>query len=395
MQKHGFRLLSATAALAAFSFCSVPAAQAQEPFDLHVILPLTGGASFVGQATQRGMRVAEQVVNDQGGINGKPVRFVFHDDKTSPQVAVQLVNELKSQPVLLGSEIAGMCNAMAPLLAKGPFTYCMSPGIRPKAGSNMYTALVPLNKVAPTVLTYFRSKGWKRIALLVSTDASGQDALQGYEEAFSLPENAGLELVKTLHFNPTALNVSAQMTEIAQAKPDAMIGWATGAPAGIILKGFVQAGMDIPLVIGHGNVSPEFIKQYSSVVPEQLYFPAGVGAVKGDNVKFDERQAAARRTYLDALGKEGLAPENAFEVAWDPTMLTVDALRHVGPEPTAEAVRDYLSKVKGYAGISGIYDFVSEPNRGLSGKANVMAQWSAAENAFVAVSEPGGEPLAQ
>jgi len=372
---------------------STAVVSAQEPIDLHVILPLTGGASFVGQASQKGIQAAEQVINETGGIHGRDVRFVFHDDQTSPQVAVQLVNQLHKEPLLIGSEIAGMCNAMAPLLSKGPFTYCLSPGITPTPGSNMFSALVPLTNIAPTVLRYFRSQGWNRIALLVSTDASGQDALHGYEEAFKLPENSGMQLIKVLHFNPKDFNVAAQMTEISEAKPQAMIGWATGAPAGTILKGFAQAGMNIPLVIGHGNVSPVFMKQYANVIPKRLYFPAGIGSIRGDNITIDPRQAKARAAYLAELAKAHLVPENAIEVVWDPIMLTVDALRHLGPNPTASQIHEYLNKVKGYTGISGIYDFTAVPNRGLSGKSNVMAEWNEKKGEFVAVSEPGGEPI--
>jgi len=52
---------------------------------------------------------------------------------------------------------------------------------------------------------YFKTQNWKRIALITSTDASGQDADEGFEAALNLPEfkTSGLSLVSHEHFNVT------------------------------------------------------------------------------------------------------------------------------------------------------------------------------------------------
>jgi branched-chain amino acid transport system substrate-binding protein len=382
-----FAALALTAAGAAYA--------APEPVNLNVILPLTGGASFVGQSSEQAIKLEQEVINRHGGINGRPVHFIFHDDQTSPQVAVQLVNQLSKVNVILGSEITAMCNAMAPLLSKGPFVYCLSPGIHPKPGSNMFGVMVPISDMAPQVLTFFRAKGWTRVALMASTDASGQDGFDAFIKAFKLPENKGMTIVKEAHFNPTALNVSAQMTDISAAKPQAIIAWTTGAPAGTVLKGYAQAGLTMPLVIGQGNIAPEFMKLYSAVLPMALYLPGGLGVVRADNIKVDPRMKAPREVYLAALDKDKLVPQNGYEVVWDPIMLTVQALRKLGPDATSKQIHDYLSAVQGYAGISGVYDFKKYPNRGLGGARDVITHWDANKGEFVAVSEIGGKPIAQ
>src|SRR5450631_3088784 len=69
-----------------------------------VILPLTGNASFLGQGIARALKVLETTVNKDRGIAGTELRFVFQDDQTSPQVAVQLTSALVAQPpaVMMG-----------------------------------------------------------------------------------------------------------------------------------------------------------------------------------------------------------------------------------------------------------------------------------------------------
>ena len=106
-------------ALAAGLSLAVSAASAA---DIDVILPLTGPGAFLGKAQQTALMRLEQAIKD-GAIKEAPVHFVFHDDQTVPQNGVQLLNEMKAKnpPVIIGSSLVAVCNAMAPIANKnGP-----------------------------------------------------------------------------------------------------------------------------------------------------------------------------------------------------------------------------------------------------------------------------------
>jgi branched-chain amino acid transport system substrate-binding protein len=96
-------------------------ARAADTFDINVILPLTGGGAFVGNGHRESLSTLAEVVNKEGGIRGKPVRFVLHDDQTNPQVAVQLATDILAEKpaVILGSGLVAMCRAIAPLMKDG------------------------------------------------------------------------------------------------------------------------------------------------------------------------------------------------------------------------------------------------------------------------------------
>ena len=88
------------------------AAQAAD-YELHAILPLTGNASFLGREQQDLLRILEPAINKGGGIAGRTLRFVFHDDQTSPQVALQLANEvLASHPEVAECAVIGAADAL-------------------------------------------------------------------------------------------------------------------------------------------------------------------------------------------------------------------------------------------------------------------------------------------
>ena len=124
------------AVVACASLLGVFGAHAADPYKINVILPLTGGAAFLGKGEQQTLQLLQSTVNKEGGISGQPLEFVFHDDQTNPQTTVQIANGILAEKpaVMLGSSIVAMCNAMAPLLKEGPFDYCLSPGVHPAPG---------------------------------------------------------------------------------------------------------------------------------------------------------------------------------------------------------------------------------------------------------------------
>jgi ABC-type branched-subunit amino acid transport system substrate-binding protein len=71
----------------------------------------------------------------------------------------------------------------------------------------------------------------------------------------------------------------------------------------------------------------------------------------------------------------------------------IDALRHLGPDATADQIRRYLLSLHSATGISGIYDFDSGNQRGLGTKDVVVMRWEAAKDWWVAASRPGGVPI--
>ena len=62
---------------------------------------LNTGAAFVGGGQKDTLNALAEVVNKNGGIQNHKLVFSFHDDQSSPQVAVQLSNDvLASKPAV-------------------------------------------------------------------------------------------------------------------------------------------------------------------------------------------------------------------------------------------------------------------------------------------------------
>lgn len=367
-----------------------PAARAQEtPYDVNVILPLTGPGAFIGQTHQKELQALESVVNKQGGLKGRPMRFVFFDDQTNPQVSVQLANGLiaKHVPIVMGSVLSAMCKAMAPLFADGPVQYCLSPAIYPANGSYTFSSSISTQDLLVATMRFFRAKGWTRIASLSTTDASGQDGDTAIADALKLSDNKNLTLVDAEHYAPSDVNVSAQLARIKAARPQALILWVPGTPFATALRGMQESGFDVPVVATSANMVTSQLKQYVGFMPKEMYFP---GLSYAANVARSPRVKTAQQGWLDAIKAAGMTPDLQSGLSWDPGLIVVDALRHVGTSATPQQIRAYIDGLHDFPGITGIYDFRSGNQRGVGVGDVVMIRWNPSDGAWIAASGFGG-----
>lgn len=369
-------------------------AVAADPYTIDVVLPLTGAAAFLGKAEQLSLQQAERVFAKGEGLGGRPIKFVFHDDQSSPQIAVQLATQIvEAKPVVvLGSAVVAMCNAMAPLMKNGPVLYCFSPGIHPPPGSFGFTSSVSTRDLIAAQLRYFGKKGWKKVAVITSTDASGQDAAKNIKELLALPEHKEIQLVADTNFNPTDVSASAQIQRIKGAQPQALIAWSTGAAIGTVFKAIAEAGLSIPVATTDGNMTYAQMTQYASFLPKELYIPSPEWLPEAPK-NAPPAQVEAKKIFHAAFDGSGVKPDAPSSFAWDPAMLVVAALRKLGPNATAAQVREHLANLQGFAGINGIYDFKESPQRGLDDTSVYITRWSPEQKIWTVVSEPRGIPL--
>jgi hypothetical protein len=127
-------------------------------------------------------------------------------------------------------------------------------------------------------------------------------------------------------------------------------------------------------------------------LPQQLFFGTTSRSVIGDIPQLDRRVIAARKTYFDLLGSTGQRADTGSEAVWDSTAIVIDALRHVGVGASGEQVRAFVAHLK-FAGVSGLYDFDREPQRGLTGDNGLVAHWNPDKKIFEPASSLGGRPI--
>jgi branched-chain amino acid transport system substrate-binding protein len=370
----------------------IQTAAAPDPVNIDVIVSQTGPAAFLGASETKSLGILEGVINHDGGIGGRPVHFVIADDASSPPTAVQIFNQmaLRKPPAFVGTGFTATCNAIAPLVrAGGPVMYCLSPSMAPIPGGYAFAGSVWTYYLARIMLRYFHDRGWTKLALINSTDASGTEFVGAMNNALALPENGGLSLVASERFNVSDVSVAGQMAKIKAAAPDVLVTWTAGSGFGTLLHGISDGGLTMPVAACNCNMIHAQLAQYASFLPKELYFPGVRPIVQGAVAAGPVRDA--QDVFFGAMKAAGVPhPDMAYILPWDPALLIVDALRHVGPTATPDQVRAYLEGLHGFAGINGLYDFRDNQNRGIGENNAMMTKWDPATQGFVAVSRPGG-----
>lgn len=98
------RLLPTLALLSVVSLVCWDVATAQEPVRVGIVLPLTGPQAFFGEMERASFELALEEINEAGGVRGRPLEFVFEDDRGRPEVGAAAAEKLIGEEgiVMLG-----------------------------------------------------------------------------------------------------------------------------------------------------------------------------------------------------------------------------------------------------------------------------------------------------
>jgi branched-chain amino acid transport system substrate-binding protein len=390
LMTHRRKILAVLCCALSTLFVPVAAVRAQSAVkDIPVVLSLTGQGAFLGKQQADALAALEKLVNDQGGVRGTRIHFEVVDDQTNPQVAVQLTNAIleRKPAAIIGSDVVATCAAMSAIIKDAAVEYCLSPGLHPDTGSSTYSVGVSTFDIIADAFRYYRLHGEKRMAILTSIDATGQDIDHAVDNALKAPENRDIVITAREHFAVTDLSVSAQMLRIKASQPQVVFGEATGPPFGTVLAGANDVQLKTPVFTSTGNMVAGQLQGYGHFNVGDIMF---VGL---QYFAYDPRSGAAGPTkaFYDALG--GTRPDIGHGLAWDAGLLIVAALRNLGPAATAEQVKTFINAQRTFAGVCGTYNFAEVPQRGLSERAGIVMRWDAPTQRFVSLSRPGGTPL--
>lgn len=222
--------------------------------------------------------------------------------------------------------------------------------------------------------------GYKRLGVLIATDASGQQDLKFTTDALALPENRSLQLVAMETFNPTDISVAAQVAKIKAAKPDLLFVWAIGSAFGTALREIYNAGINVPLATSPSNANEEQLTQYKSFLPKTLLT---TGSPYQSQRLSNKALKTAASEYLDGLQGASVKPNPMQAYAWDPMKITVTALQRLPANATSAQLRDYLETFHDIAGLFGVYDFRSGDQHGLDGSDSRFIVWDGSGSRWI------------
>ncbi|MEU9348529.1 ABC transporter substrate-binding protein [Streptomyces sp. NPDC048278] len=331
-------------------------------YTIGLITSQTGSASQLGAGELKGAQLAVDTVNAAGGVGGHRLELRASDDQSNPSQTVLATRRMLSwADAVVGPSVAGACNAAAPLTTSARIIdYCLSPGIRPAAGSTTWSASASTEALAERLVGYWQRRGITRIGLLHTTDASGIDGARALRSAVAGAE--GMRLTGVADYDPGAISVTSQIQIATGGRPQALVVWASGAAAGVAFKGLKEAGNTLPVATTDANLTFTFMQRIASYTPRTLLVPA-TRDFWGDQVNGDaadrvrDYQAAYRKRFRET-------PDFGPGVAYDAVLLVARALQRAEGNPR-QAVRE-LERLADFHGVLGTYTFGPNDHRGLT-----------------------------
>jgi branched-chain amino acid transport system substrate-binding protein len=296
------------------------------PIPIGIAVAQTTNVALFGQEQINGAKIAEEMFNAQGGINGTPIRLVYQDTGGDEAGAVNAFQNLITQGKvvgIVGPTLSQQAFAADPIAERAKVPVLApsntAKGI-PQIGEFIGRVSAPMTVVAPNSL---------KQALKLKPEITQVAVLYAQNDAFSTSETAvfqealagmGLKVALVQKFQTTDTDFTTQATAVIGANVDLAVISGLAADSGNLVKQLRQLGFKGLIVGGNGLNSPNMFPVCgalcSGILVAQAYSPEAANPV---NQAFVEKFSAAYKKGPAQFSAQAFAGVQVF----------VEALRKV------------------------------------------------------------------
>lgn len=326
-----------------------------ENVNIGVVFALSGSVSVYGLPQRDAVQLAVDQVNASGYLGeGTTLTPVFGDSAGDREQAISAMTSVLEQDVVavigptLSSEMfaAGPVAQEAGILVLGVSN--TANGLKEGIGDFYYRDSLPESAVIPgTVAQAAEILGLERVGVLYGND--DDFTVSGYEVFIEALEENGVEILGEETFATGDVDFNAQLTNLINAQPDALVVSALAAEATQIILQARSLGYDGPIIGGNGFNSPAVLNQTGE---------ASNGLIVGGAWNYFNPNPSPESVSFSAAFEEayGYPPDQFAAQAYTGAWLVATALRCVDTVEPA-AVRDALAQISDFNTPLGVFSF--------------------------------------
>lgn len=331
------------------------------PILLGHVASLTGPEAALGEATDKGLRLAVDEQNARGGVRGRQVVVRTADDQGKQEEVSLLTTRLVVEDkvsVLLGEVASRRSLAMAPIADK-----LLVPMVTPSSASPRVT--MDGDKVRPyvfrvglvdpgqgTVMARFARETLKLKRVAVLRDVGGDASVRLADAFLSRFKELGGEVVDDQSYRAGDADFKAQLAAIRRKKPEAVYVPGAHLEAALIARQARDLGLAVPLLGGDGWDSPKLHEAARGAL-EGSYYSSLFSAQDPS-----PRVAAFVKRYQ---ARYGAAPDSLAAHGYDAAQVTMEAMGRA-PDLSRNAIRDALAATRAFPGVTGDITIGSDHN---------------------------------
>ncbi len=246
-------------------------------YRLGIVASQTGQYAGLGLQSLEGIQLMVDKLNEGGGINGVPLELVIYDDKsqaTEATLAAKKMIDVDGVHILTSATATGTSMSLVPianenkvptLILSGTTMYDDQLGAWVFRPTGTEASYVTLN------FEYLQGLGISRCATLIENSSYGEGG------KLFLPQMSpdyNLTIVAEQYFDPTATDLTPQLTNIKNSGAEAIFLWGGTPVATLAVKQAREMGISLPIIGTPPNVAPNLVAEFGQYFEMEPSFVA-------------------------------------------------------------------------------------------------------------------------
>jgi len=256
-------VVAAAIAIAAIAFVTVE--KKPEEIKVGAILPLSGDLSAYGKYVQRGIELAAEEINANGGIDGANITVLYRDNEGKSDKTVSVMNALIAEdkvPVVIGAVVSENTLAVCPIAEKKKVVLISPTSTSSKLSDykNYVFRTCPSDiyqgKALSDVIFDLKPEGARVAVMFVDNDYG-----VGLKDAFVKSYQERGEIVAVEAHKEGDTEFTGVLSAIKDKNPDVVVLITYAKEGAAIVKQGREEGLDVAWVGSDGIKSNAFIEQ--------------------------------------------------------------------------------------------------------------------------------------
>ena len=328
--------------------------ESTEPIKIGFFAPITSAsASADGESARNSVELAAKIINDGGGINGRPVELVIYDDGLDTTQAVSIAESLTTKDNVVAAvsgSYSGPTRVAAPIFQAAGVPLVSAYAVHPdvvNAGdyvfSQSFTGAVQGTAAASLAVDQL---GASKISIIaVDLDFGTEQA-----EAFiSYAESKGAEI---LSYDLVAMSdneFSSIVTKIKELNPDLVYMPNYYGHAAEALKQCKLQGLECPIIGSEGADSWQFLETVGEYAE---------GFIITTNMDRDSEDATVQEYIQQYTETYDMMPDMVGASAYDAMQILCSAIEIAGTD--REAIKDTIAAMEDVDTVTGRLYYYTE-----------------------------------
>lgn len=331
-------------------FGLTPAVSAEatgDPIVVGVLEDRSSSGAFYSQESSKALKAFVEAVNKgellyaagqfdgKPGIMGRPIKLLFEDDQSNPNLSTAKARSLVEQGAQMLIFITGSAATIqGKVVCTEEKIFCIAPTnvndkiVQAPNNEFIFTVVPPAALSAKTIVDAWKDTGYKKIGFFSESTATSKPLLDTYVKTMT---EAGFEAAAVEIMEAGARDASPQLLRIMESKPDVLLDLTNHAPSTVTLfRSYQRLSLEVPRWSAIGITAQPQIWAESGDSIDGLTVVDMVNPTKPNLV-------AVRDLYHAAVGSDQpwvwLHP-----AVWDGLMLTKYAVEKAGTVDGAAVV---------------------------------------------------------